>query len=239
MRRRLAGNFTLTELLVVITIIAVLAALLLPSLRNALESSYAVQCSSNQRQVCLLIQSYMDSNSGYQPGNYIYVPTSVSANGQLYWYQGLYPYQGSTSNSIFHCPVMTSRYNYSRGSIDYALMNYYTYSYYAANMAAVRPLALSQHPSRTVQFFDCAIFKTYDWSGKTYFQVQASARIWYGTNQSLGDWRHGGRVMGPGYYGVPKYYDGVCNAAFLDGHVTSLTDTLPSATKTAMQTLRN
>ena len=50
--------FTLTELLVVIAIISVLAALLLPSLDNAIELSRRTVCASNERQIYLAAGCY-------------------------------------------------------------------------------------------------------------------------------------------------------------------------------------
>ena len=46
------------ELLVVITIIAVLIALLLPAIKNAREAARASMCLSNQRQICIGLASY-------------------------------------------------------------------------------------------------------------------------------------------------------------------------------------
>jgi len=57
-------GFTLVELLVVIAIIAMLLAVLLPALGNARESSKAVKCTSNLRQIFLAIQAYADDNDG-------------------------------------------------------------------------------------------------------------------------------------------------------------------------------
>jgi prepilin-type N-terminal cleavage/methylation domain-containing protein/prepilin-type processing-associated H-X9-DG protein len=52
------GSFTLIELLVVVAIIAILAAILLPSLRSARESAKRVACVNNLRQIYLAVGFY-------------------------------------------------------------------------------------------------------------------------------------------------------------------------------------
>ena len=60
--------FTLTEMLVVIAVIAILAALLLPVLSMAKEKGYRTQCVNNLKQTSLAIQSYADDHGDQLPG---------------------------------------------------------------------------------------------------------------------------------------------------------------------------
>ena len=60
-------GFTLIELLVVIAIIAILAALLMPSLRRALETGRAAGCASNLHQIGLGMRLYANDHNGSFP----------------------------------------------------------------------------------------------------------------------------------------------------------------------------
>ena len=68
-RRRCA--FTLVEMLVVISIIAVLAALLLPAVNMAREAGRRASCSNNLRNLALAAQNF-DSAKGYYPASRTY-----------------------------------------------------------------------------------------------------------------------------------------------------------------------
>jgi prepilin-type N-terminal cleavage/methylation domain-containing protein/prepilin-type processing-associated H-X9-DG protein len=66
-RSRNQAGFTLIELLVVTSIIASLAALLLPALSRAKTKAQAIQCLNNQRQLALAWRMYAVENGGLLP----------------------------------------------------------------------------------------------------------------------------------------------------------------------------
>ncbi len=72
MKKRKTG-FTLVELLVVITIIALLLALLVPSLKRAKEIAKRVVCSSGLKQVGMGMRMYAENYSDRLPPDYVYV----------------------------------------------------------------------------------------------------------------------------------------------------------------------
>jgi prepilin-type N-terminal cleavage/methylation domain-containing protein len=61
-------GFTLTELLVAIAVIAILAGLLLSALSMAKEKSYRTQCINNLKQLGLGVQMYADDHRDQLPG---------------------------------------------------------------------------------------------------------------------------------------------------------------------------
>jgi prepilin-type N-terminal cleavage/methylation domain-containing protein len=61
-RRRAGQAFTLLELLVVLAIIGLLAALLLPALVAAKTKAHGIYCLANHRQLCLAWKMYSDDN---------------------------------------------------------------------------------------------------------------------------------------------------------------------------------
>lgn len=65
--RRIGAAFTLIELLVVVAIIAVLMAILLPSLGRAREQAKTVKCAANLKQIGAAMYSYASENNGKLP----------------------------------------------------------------------------------------------------------------------------------------------------------------------------
>ena len=63
----LRPSFTLIEMLVVVAIISILAAMLSPSLMKALDSSRTVTCGNNERQIGIGIQLWGQDHDDYAP----------------------------------------------------------------------------------------------------------------------------------------------------------------------------
>src|SRR5438093_1190927 len=87
--RRRHGGFTLIELLVVIAIIAILAAILFPVFAQAREKARATSCLSNQKQLSLGMQMYIQDYDERFPSAWLYVPLAVCKEAMWgCWYQG-------------------------------------------------------------------------------------------------------------------------------------------------------
>ena len=100
--------FTIIELLVVISIIALLMGLLLPVLAGARQSAKRVTCSSNLRQVGLVTESYLqDSKDVYAPARPIPLPfAALSTADPLYDFYQPYVTVGTApeTNGVYACP---------------------------------------------------------------------------------------------------------------------------------------
>lgn len=90
----LQRGFTLVEILVVVSIVAVLAALLIPAFASVRESGRRASCASNLSQISKAMSLYLsDHNDRYPP---------VRSTPGCTWVDAVYPYVKSTA--VFSCP---------------------------------------------------------------------------------------------------------------------------------------
>jgi len=120
MQRKARRGFTLIELLIVITIIAILAAILFPVFARAREKARQTVCASNLRQLGLAFGMYVqDYDETYLGGRDYDLPNvfagsgSATVNEYRRWPYHLYPHV--RNNALFTCP--TSRLAYD--GLDY------------------------------------------------------------------------------------------------------------------------
>jgi prepilin-type N-terminal cleavage/methylation domain-containing protein/prepilin-type processing-associated H-X9-DG protein len=102
-------GFSLLELLVVVAITAILAALLLPALSRAKAQAHSTTCKNLLRQIGTALQMYVDEHQGKFP-HYRGLPdlalsNSAGANNSPFWSAKLLPYYPvKWTDPAYHCP---------------------------------------------------------------------------------------------------------------------------------------
>jgi prepilin-type N-terminal cleavage/methylation domain-containing protein/prepilin-type processing-associated H-X9-DG protein len=131
--RSRSRGFTLVELLVVMAIIAVLAALILTALSRAKQRAGAAACTSNLRQLGIAFMLYCENNNDAFPG-----PGSRSIYGPqpedwIWWHPGrdirqsaIVPYIAGFNDQLFRCPQDSG----ARPPADYP----YSYSFNSSDL---------------------------------------------------------------------------------------------------------
>src|ERR1039457_7067197 len=104
---QIKNGFTLIEVLVVIAIIAILAALLLPALSRAKIQGQRTSCMNNLRQIGLLMQIYTDANNDTFPAHRNQgLDTSAAGPSLTNWWGVTIAGSGEANRKLFHDPAL-------------------------------------------------------------------------------------------------------------------------------------
>lgn len=225
--RRGPGGFTLVELLVVVTIIALIIVILLPGVERAVVKAGVAQCQGILRQMGSAFVMFAAEHKGQMPDGTWTVSMGYGYTSDTRYYRRAIPYYMGINPSfgvgmdlrMCFCPgVRTFYYTYDWDIGPYGHHFYvYNNAWYGpangvdeAGWPTYVPVYLSQarHPAE--------VFLVLDGTGATHYSDQNPS--------AFGDWflpRHGGgRPAGAYNLTVPAGVAG--NALFADGHVEFL-----------------
>lgn len=108
MRKNRKG-FTLIELMIVIAIIAILAAVLVPNFMRAREASRLTACKSNLKNISTAVETYSNDYDGLYPSTAAGTLTTINTGVA----NGIGTLQDQYIQKTLLCPAAAARYQYA------------------------------------------------------------------------------------------------------------------------------
>lgn len=193
MKRKRYFNFTLVELLIVISIIAILASIMLPALSKAKKATYKISCANKEKQLMTAALSYVSDNNdqlpvhwssigefGYLPfGNQYTIYTSYGEDAIARFKKKLAPFLQCPEDTVF---------GYISGSSWYCT-SYAKNIYLGENGVDAPKISQISKPSNIIWAIDS--------TSKRFSKYTPNSPLELGGNRHLNGW----------------------NAVFVDGHV--------------------
>jgi prepilin-type N-terminal cleavage/methylation domain-containing protein/prepilin-type processing-associated H-X9-DG protein len=200
------SGFTLTELLVIIAILALVAALLLPALSSAKGRAGRVRCINNLKQINLGVLLYAEDHSGTLP---VLPDPNPYPNGVYYFYKELMKnYVGlngtsSPNDILFACPAdRASSYVPQISSLP--IDDYSSYLFNGGNTLTNSHPGIAGQTLSSIKHFS-----------KTTLVAEHPAFIGYSWHKP----QTGNTVLIDGWH---AYNNGMNQVSFVDGHVSYL-----------------
>jgi prepilin-type N-terminal cleavage/methylation domain-containing protein/prepilin-type processing-associated H-X9-DG protein len=172
---RTTCGLTLIELLIVVAVIGLLAAVLLPVLATSQSSVFRIKCVNNLRQLGLASQMYWEDHEGAA----FRYKGAFTNGGDIYWFGWIEPWNGANEGHRRYDPRLAALYPYLQGrglevcpSLNYRSQfklksNGATYGYgynrHLSPPASLRALNVNQlrHPGETALLADAAQVNTF------------------------------------------------------------------------------
>lgn len=202
-------KFTLIELLIVISVIAILAALLLPALSRARDRAHSIQCLSNLRQCGMGMVLYANDYDG--------TICILRASGEIYWYQILTEngYLPETQNARRY-PAKMVRCPSFRPDIKGLYNTYGTINItYFTKMVEPGKVDLGLRLGTPPDYYDFLMTKT---ARRPACTPLVSDTIGPSLSQQTPDNYY---VIGSGYSAFHMRHSGLTNNVFMDGSASS------------------
>lgn len=213
-----AGAFTLIELLTVIAIIGILAAILIPVVGRVRESGRAAVCASNLRQVGTAIHVWSDENGGRL------LPLTMRRNAEnglsrdFFWHQEFIPY--AMDLNMAGARGSNQRFSFEAVGQDTIFVCPSAYNLHGANTVLARPAftySMSEYTNGGTDKFGATML-----SNRQLTDVQSSsqAAIFFdGRRAGAGWWVTGSSPDANPLNPIDFVHSGGVNVLYVDGHV--------------------